>query len=150
MKTILRLVLVVAALLLFSSTAYAVCCSSCSGICADGTCGTPCCGYGSCNIFCCNCDDGCRTGSCTDCCDGADVMQATIDLFDNIDKNDDHAIDAREFQQWAGRSGRYFESERHMEKAFSSVDKNGDGKVDPAEFDTDLGKAYEKMNKTGG
>ncbi len=29
-------------------------------ICADGSDGTPCCGVGSCNIFCCNCDDGCR------------------------------------------------------------------------------------------
>nr|CAH0110888.1 unnamed protein product [Daphnia galeata] len=28
--------------------------------CNDGTRGTPCCGVGSCNIFCCNCDGGCR------------------------------------------------------------------------------------------
>ena len=26
--------------------------------CDDGTLGTPCCGYGPCNIFCCNCDGG--------------------------------------------------------------------------------------------
>ncbi|TGZ79457.1 hypothetical protein EX30DRAFT_342336 [Ascodesmis nigricans] len=28
--------------------------------CADGTQGTPYCGYGPCNIFGCNCDGGCR------------------------------------------------------------------------------------------
>lgn len=26
--------------------------------CDDDTQGTPCCGYGECNIFCCNCDGG--------------------------------------------------------------------------------------------
>ncbi|OJD28618.1 uncharacterized protein BKCO1_1420002 [Diplodia corticola] len=31
--------------------------------CADGTKGTPCCGYGSCNAFCCACNGGCRTAS---------------------------------------------------------------------------------------
>ena len=31
-------------------------------LCDDGTIGTPCCGYGHCNIGCCNCDGGCRHG----------------------------------------------------------------------------------------
>ncbi|KAK8067628.1 hypothetical protein PG996_006740 [Apiospora saccharicola] len=30
--------------------------------CGDGTLGTPCCPYGSCNIFCCACAGGCRPG----------------------------------------------------------------------------------------
>uniref|UniRef100_A0A915LBK4 Uncharacterized protein n=1 Tax=Romanomermis culicivorax TaxID=13658 RepID=A0A915LBK4_ROMCU len=29
-------------------------------LCGDCTKATPCCGYGPCNIFCCNCDKGCR------------------------------------------------------------------------------------------
>ncbi|KAH7398653.1 hypothetical protein DE146DRAFT_782297 [Phaeosphaeria sp. MPI-PUGE-AT-0046c] len=29
--------------------------------CPDGSDSTPCCGRGSCNVFCCDCDDGCRT-----------------------------------------------------------------------------------------
>lgn len=38
--------------------------SCCKRLCADGTIATPCCGYGPCNIFCCNCDDGtCCIGS---------------------------------------------------------------------------------------
>jgi len=37
------------------------CCGSVfGGTCADGTQGTPCCGRGSCNLFCCACDGGCR------------------------------------------------------------------------------------------
>ena len=38
--------------------ALADCCYNSGGICKDGTAGTPCCGYGGCNIFCCNCDGG--------------------------------------------------------------------------------------------
>ncbi|RWS09830.1 uncharacterized protein B4U79_11454, partial [Dinothrombium tinctorium] len=40
----------------------AVCCRTTNGICADGKKGTPYCGYGSCNMFGCNCDGGCREG----------------------------------------------------------------------------------------
>lgn len=38
--------------------------------CGDCTDGTPYCGYGPCNIFKCNCDGGCRKGSCSDTCGG--------------------------------------------------------------------------------
>lgn len=31
-----------------------------TSFCDDGKHGTPCCGVGSCNIFCCHCDGGCR------------------------------------------------------------------------------------------
>lgn len=42
-------------------TVSAECCSS-PAVCADGTISSiwSCCAYGSCNIFCCNCDGGCR------------------------------------------------------------------------------------------
>lgn len=42
-------------------TVSAECCSS-PAVCADGTQSGiwSCCAYGSCNIFCCNCDGGCR------------------------------------------------------------------------------------------
>jgi hypothetical protein len=32
-----------------------------TGRCKDNTGGTPCCGYGKCDLFCCKCIDGCRT-----------------------------------------------------------------------------------------
>ena len=38
----------------------AVCCGATNGLCEDGTKGTPHCGRGPCNIFGCNCDNGCR------------------------------------------------------------------------------------------
>jgi len=34
------------------------------GICGDGTKGTPYCGYGKCNFAGCDCDGGCRQGTC--------------------------------------------------------------------------------------
>ncbi|KAK6503372.1 hypothetical protein TWF481_008392 [Arthrobotrys musiformis] len=50
---------------LFSATlALADCCDSDhEGRCEDGTEATPCCGYGSCNLWCCRCDGGCRTSN---------------------------------------------------------------------------------------
>ena len=38
-----------------------------TGWCLDNTQGTPCCGYGECNIFCYNCDGGCRTENLAGC-----------------------------------------------------------------------------------
>lgn len=47
-----------------AATVAAECCSS-PAVCADGTVSDiwSCCAYGSCNIFCCNCDGGCRVAS---------------------------------------------------------------------------------------
>ena len=50
--------------MLFAGNANADCCPADAwGFCADGTRGTPYCGYGPCNIFGCNCDGGCRRPS---------------------------------------------------------------------------------------
>ena len=43
-----------------ASPANECCYPDMSGQCLDGSEATPCCGFGACNIFCCNCDDGCR------------------------------------------------------------------------------------------
>ncbi|KAF2142729.1 uncharacterized protein K452DRAFT_297275 [Aplosporella prunicola CBS 121167] len=52
------------ALVLFATllpfAAAGPCCNSKNGNCGDGTRGTPCCGYRTCNIFCCDCGGGCR------------------------------------------------------------------------------------------
>jgi hypothetical protein len=40
----------------------AACCGCGSGKCGDCTGCTPCCGFGSCNLFCCSCS--CRPGNC--------------------------------------------------------------------------------------
>ena len=146
MMRLLRIAIVLSALALCSSASYAVCCNSSGSFCADGTCATPCCGHGKCNIFCCNCDDGCRTGPCTG-CNSADAMAGTADKFDSIDTNNDHAIDIKEFKNWAGGAGRYFATDADAKKAFGSADSNHNGKIEPKEFDSDLGKSYGKMKK---
>jgi len=44
-----------------SSGSELECCGSAlGGVCDDFSQGTPCCGVGSCNVFCCDCDGGCR------------------------------------------------------------------------------------------
>ena len=142
----LRTLIVLAVLVLASGASYAECCNPVSGgICGDGTCGTPCCGYGKCNIFCCNCDGGCRTGCVT--CGTSAGLTASIEYFDEVDANDDHVIDAEEFAQWAGRAGRYYDSEADAKRAFDSADRDGNGQIEPAEFDRDVGKAYKKVRK---
>ncbi|KZS90643.1 hypothetical protein SISNIDRAFT_488219 [Sistotremastrum niveocremeum HHB9708] len=50
------------AVTMLTSGAQAECCDNSQALCADCTQTTPCCGYGKCNIFCCNCDGGCRKG----------------------------------------------------------------------------------------
>jgi hypothetical protein len=65
MKRVFVPVFLFAAALVFTPEARADCCPNALGAgwttCADGTSsGGGCCGVGSCNIFCCNCDGGCR------------------------------------------------------------------------------------------
>lgn len=60
----IKIVFIALICLMFSYQVQAVCCSaSYFDMCADGTAGTPCCAYGGCNIFCCNCDGGCRSAN---------------------------------------------------------------------------------------
>ena len=61
------------AVIAMANLAYSDCCHCTSKSCCRASCGFAngalgCCGKGPCNIFCCNCDDGCyyKTG-CSDC-----------------------------------------------------------------------------------
>ncbi|KAK5046455.1 hypothetical protein LTR84_008258 [Exophiala bonariae] len=56
--------IIILSLLGTAATVAAECCSS-PATCLDGTKSDiwSCCAYGSCNIFCCNCDGGCRQAS---------------------------------------------------------------------------------------
>ncbi|KAL6957762.1 hypothetical protein U1Q18_049610 [Sarracenia purpurea var. burkii] len=48
---------------LFIKIVQADCCApqdAIETICDDGSTGRPCCGKGTCNVFCCNCDGGCK------------------------------------------------------------------------------------------
>ena len=71
MSAFLKIALVVFACAMYLSLdATADCCNCHDGHygCYDGTECTPCCGYGGCNIFCCNCDGGCRASQNYDQC----------------------------------------------------------------------------------
>jgi len=55
-----QFVLFAVLLSLVSYVAGACCGADNKNLCGDNTAGTPCCGYGKCNIFCCACKGGCR------------------------------------------------------------------------------------------
>lgn len=75
--------------LAFVGAASALCCpSNAIGMCADGTVGTPCCGYGPCNIFCCHCDGGCREPPASK----RSKNLIAVDLPGAIDTNNDNNI----------------------------------------------------------
>lgn len=141
MKLTLKAILFIAAALLFSGAAYAICC-----LCPKGDhclAGSPCeqasnhcCAIGECGIFCCQCPEGCRKPS------------AALALFRSIDLDDNDAVSLYELRVWADKEGRLVaQDEAASKKAFREVDSNSNGKIEPHEFDPDLGKIYEKMKK---
>lgn len=119
--------------------------------CCDGTAGTPCCGYGPCNIFCCNCDGGCREGpggncdcvtKCTQtynkCCEicGPDAPPQCINQC------------SRQLDACVSKCPRSSVSEAETGlRVFSSVDNNQDGKIQESEFNAYVQKK-QKANPT--
>jgi len=84
----------------------AECCNTVDGYCRDYTRGTPCCAYGDCNVFCCNCDGGCRKHQCDTKKSGLAVSQWPMSVAETSLGN------------------------------FSAVDRNGDGDISLAEWTT--------------
>ncbi|KAH7720603.1 hypothetical protein AAVH_11934 [Aphelenchoides avenae] len=72
-----------------------------------------CCGVGRCNVFCCNCDDGCKPMA--------------------VDANGDNALDKHEFKSYLTATNRTF-----ITDGFDGLDVNRNGYVDPHEFDREL------------
>lgn len=159
-----------ATLLLLSGFASAQCSANGFGCCADGTPGTPCCGYGPCNIFCGNCDGGCRHApdngqpvdpSCGQVGGALDINKAIKDgngaepaktkaeplvgraLFDKIDTNHDGTISLAETQAWA-KASKSKMSKEEIRAGFKKADTNHDGKIQPEEFDRSLANTPEK------
>ncbi|HZP65088.1 MAG TPA: EF-hand domain-containing protein [Rudaea sp.] len=155
-----------AAFLLASGLASAQCTANVYNCCADGTPGTPCCGYGPCNIFCGNCDGGCRRQpdplpsgwdpSCGHLTGGLDIGKAIKDdkgnaeqakkipeplvgraLFDKIDTNHDGTISLAETEAWA-KASKSTMTKAEIRAGFEKADANHDGKIQPSEFDRSL------------
>jgi len=112
--------------------------------CLDGTAATPYCGNGPCNIFGCNCDNGCKSGKYKgfvwdreapverEAAPGLDEYKA----FMAIDTNGDGVIDMEEASAKVGPS--------NLQRTLES-DLNGDGKISPNEFDEDISEVTMRM-----
>ncbi|MEO8672416.1 MAG: EF-hand domain-containing protein [Tahibacter sp.] len=165
MKTNLsaRVILWTAAILLFApSWVAAQCQNNIFGYCGDCTVGTPCCGYGPCNIFCGNCDGGCRKApdgphdpSCGGTTNTGTIAKAINDtknpppaakepptgraLFDTIDSNHNGTISLAETKAWV-KSTKSKMTKQEIAAGFmkADADADGDGKVKPSEFDGGL------------
>lgn len=86
MSTKMMLVFIAVSLIALSMVADpvdAAYCGSRRGYCRDGTRGTPCCGYGRCNVFCRNCNGGCREGRTDVSDDGMDSLETTLAATSN-------------------------------------------------------------------
>jgi hypothetical protein len=87
--------------------------------CGDDTKPTPCCGYGKCNVFCCNCDGGCRSSRRRSNPD--EIAANDLATFGEIDLNKDGKVDADEAHK--------FVAPKNLTQAFefARYDLNGDG-----------------------
>ena len=112
----------------------------------------PCAGCGPCNIFCCNCENGCnrqwhswypwKKGSkCGHWNKKRELAQnsenASLEadkLFRDIDTDDSRHISITETKQFLA-SKMNFKRSASFEEDFAKMDKNNDGMISPFEFD---------------
>ncbi|CAG7785733.1 unnamed protein product, partial [Allacma fusca] len=98
--------------------------------CSDNTAATPCCAYGRCNFFCCNCDGGCRREN----RGKRSLNQTDVSVYHtlkSLDVNGDGGVDKREAAIFIRRSRRSVEG-----FSFASYDKDGDGVLSALEIDS--------------
>uniref|UniRef100_A0AC35F909 EF-hand domain-containing protein n=1 Tax=Panagrolaimus sp. PS1159 TaxID=55785 RepID=A0AC35F909_9BILA len=101
-----------------------------------------CSAYGKCNIFCCNCENGCRTG------DKKkkifkELVKTPKEEFDLIDKNKDGFISFEAALEYANSHLNEIDrgniTDLSQDRSwFTFMDSNGDDKVTPHEFDSSL------------
>lgn len=96
------------------------CCGDCSS-------GTPYCGYGSCNIFGCDCDNGCRSGEC-----GSDAPDRRR-LYNDININLDNKLSLNQTIQWLSSNNMNLNISE-IRSEFSKFDLNNDGFLSLNEF----------------
>ena len=118
-----KVLLVVILCLALSYSVQAICCfTDTQNYCADGTIGTPCCGYGPCNIFCCNCDGGCR--------------QPRL-------RSSSKSFTKEAFGYYL--EGKGVASPQVVDHLFAELDTNKDGKIDSKEIETGKNTPVEKI-----
>ena len=103
-------------------------------------CGGYCCGRGPCNIFCCNCDNGCKnknyeraTGSLQNVSLIADTHFRTIDI------DGSNGITLEEAKMYLKNKTKLKRNvEISIQKDIRKMDTNNDGIISPQEFDESL------------
>uniref|UniRef100_A0AC34FL13 EF-hand domain-containing protein n=1 Tax=Panagrolaimus sp. ES5 TaxID=591445 RepID=A0AC34FL13_9BILA len=102
-------------------------------------CGIPpaCRGQGACNMFCCNCDDGCFDANFS-VFKRSLPSKSVFTTFDDVDKNMDEKINFEEAETYLHSAG-YNTTEMKNDKTwFESMDLNKNGVIDRREFDKSL------------
>ena len=103
---------------------------------------TGCCGKGRCNIFCCNCDDGCKS---KDECRFAIPIRGKREIFEQdsplkrfsmIDLDQDGKISFDEANKWLYPNIQDYSE--NNQTWFKQMDLNQDGILLPNEFDASL------------
>ncbi|CAG7734546.1 unnamed protein product [Allacma fusca] len=101
--------------------------------CDDYEMGTPCCGVGSCNMFCCNCEGGCRTWDPNKMYKRQATSTDPYDKHRSLDINGDGDVDEADATYYVRQS-------RQTEGfEFSAYDKDGNGVLSPEEIDGEPG-----------
>uniref|UniRef100_A0AC35F0W2 EF-hand domain-containing protein n=1 Tax=Panagrolaimus sp. PS1159 TaxID=55785 RepID=A0AC35F0W2_9BILA len=95
-------------------------------------------GKGPCNIFCCNCDDGCK-GDFTSSrlrSKTADHILAAKDIFKAADKDNNGSVTFEEAVEYVIKHNIGKKEKLEKDRSwFTKMDKNKDGKITPIEFD---------------
>ena len=123
---------VLGVLAIVASTDAECCGCSFNKRCMDGTsCGfTSCCAYGSCNIFCCNCDGGCRTPGLE--FEAKQNDNAThFEFLSIIDKDSSGDVDLQEFENFSMQ----MPQNMLVYTIFTLLDENEDGHISAKEFE---------------
>jgi len=115
----------------------------------------PCAGCGPCNIFCCNCENGCNRQwhswypsekglKCEHWNKKRELAQnsenASLEaykLFRDVDTDDSRHISINETKQFLA-SKMNFKRSASFEEEFAKMDKNNDGMISTTEFDESL------------
>ena len=127
----------------------------CGGVYNSIDIGFKCAGCGPCNIFCCNCDNGCnkqwhhwypweKGSKCGHYNKKRELAQnsknASLEadtLFRDVDTDDSRHISITETKQFLA-SKMKFKRSASFEEEFAKMDKNNDRMISPAEFDESL------------
>ncbi|XP_065217156.1 uncharacterized protein Diedel [Planococcus citri] len=109
-------------------------------LCADCTKASPYCATGSCNMFGCNCDGGCRKGPCGMCCGNGNVgetrKQGVEAVMEYADIDRDGRLNLNEsIHYYLTNVAKLTTPEGPIITEFAKLDKNKDGFLSPSEID---------------